>query len=145
MKGFVLFVLIIATILALGLGLIQALTRDADLEAQKQAQELQALQEPLALDLERERALQPWKQAFLIGLMAVTLLSLAGLGYGLTRLLLRRASTVYPNEHGIYPVLRGRVGGVEYAFGPNRSPTPVTIFAPLTPQWGERGVPPPCR
>lgn len=129
MKGLILSTLILAAILALILGLIQVLTRDAGLESQKQAEELQVLRERLALDLERERALQPWKQAFLIGLMAVTLLSLASLGYGLTRLLLKRASTVYPDEHGIYPVLRGRVGDAEYTFDPNRSPAPVTVFA----------------
>ena len=134
MKGLFLSILILAAILALILGLLQVLTRDANLEAQKQTEELQALRERLALDLERERALQPWKQAFLIGLMAVSLLALVGLGYGLTRLLLKRASTVYPDEHGIYPVLRGRVGDAEYAFDPNRSPAPVTVFARACPE-----------
>lgn len=80
------------------------------------------------LRMERAEALEPWERGFRIGAMAILLVALAGVGYGLTRLLVRRANTIYADAHGIFPVIRGRVGGAAYIHDPNRAPTPCTLY-----------------
>lgn len=80
------------------------------------------------LQMEHARRLQWVETAFLGGLVGVVLLALGGGVFVGLRLLNKRASTIYPDRAGLFPIVRGHVGRAEYYHDPNRAPTPTTVY-----------------
>ena len=62
------------------------------------------------------------------GLLAVVLI-LAGAGYYSIASLHKRALLIYPNSHGIFPLVRVHIGDQVIVHDPNRQPTPTTVYA----------------
>ncbi|MCR4407347.1 MAG: hypothetical protein NUW24_10560 [Anaerolineae bacterium] len=81
------------------------------------------------LRLETARRLQVVTIAFRVGLAAITLLTLGGLGLGAVRFVLRRTDTIYPDKAGLYPIREGRIGRIRFFHDPNRAPMPTTLYS----------------
>jgi len=58
----------------------------------------------------------------------ILLAFLAGLAYAAVRLALKRATTIYPDRSGLYPVVQCRVGNSRVFHDPNRTPVATTIY-----------------
>ncbi len=72
---------------------------------------------------------------FRVTLMALIIVALA-VGLWVTYLFVeRKASTVYPNQKGVYPVLKLRVGRAAVLHDPNRATTATTVYT--TPELAE--------
>jgi len=82
-----------------------------------------------SLRLETARRLQVVTIGFRVGLAAITLLTLAGIGYGVVRFVLRRTDTIYPDKAGLYPIREGRIGGTRFFHDPNRAPMPTALYS----------------
>ena len=87
-----------------------------------------------SMRLEFTRALLPYRIAFRVLLGAVLLLTVAGLGWGIVRLLHRRVDTVYPDRAGLYPIRESRVGRARVYHDPNRAPSGTTVYATRVPR-----------
>ena len=77
---------------------------------------------------ELERTMLPFRVAFRILLGSIVLLTVAGMGWGAIRWLLRRADTVYPDQAGLYPIREERVGSAKVFHDPNRTMAGTTIY-----------------
>ena len=95
-----------------------------------------AAQEPTAYELERSsmqlafaHTLLPYRLAFRVGLGAVLLLTLGGLGWGIVRWVHRRVDTIYPDGAGLYPIRERRIGRTHVFHDPNRAPSATTAYA----------------
>ncbi|MFN2166843.1 MAG: hypothetical protein ACK2U9_11355, partial [Anaerolineae bacterium] len=80
------------------------------------------------MDAELEQTMLPFRVAFRILLGSIILLTLAGLGWGAIRWMLRRADTVYPDQAGLYPIREERVGSAKVFHDPNRTMAGTTIY-----------------
>lgn len=84
------------------------------------------------LALEGARKAQLIGLAFKVGVLSLIILTLAGVSYQGVRWLARRNSFIYPNESGLFPVIKLRIGGQLIVHDPNRTPTPTTIYTRMT-------------
>ncbi|MDY7039659.1 MAG: hypothetical protein SVX38_02215 [Chloroflexota bacterium] len=80
--------------------------------------------------LETARRLQVVTIVFRAGLAVIVLVTLAGVGLGVVRFVVRRTDTVYPDKAGLYPLREGRVGRIRFFHDPNRAPMPTTMYGP---------------
>ncbi|MBC7249303.1 MAG: hypothetical protein H5T62_03390 [Anaerolineae bacterium] len=60
----------------------------------------------------------------------IVLAFLGGLAYAAVRLALKRATTIYPDHSGLYPVVQCRVGNSRVFHDPNRTPVATTVYTP---------------
>jgi hypothetical protein len=86
-----------------------------------------------SIQLQFAQALLPYRLAFRVGLGAVLLLTLGGLGWGTVRWLHRRVDTVYPDGAGLYPIREHRIGQAHVFHDPNRAPSATTAYATRSP------------
>ena len=64
-------------------------------------------------------------------ILAIILLAfLAGLAYAAVRLALKRATTIYPDRSGLYPVVDRKVGKIRVFHDPIRAPVAATLYTP---------------
>jgi hypothetical protein len=78
----------------------------------------------------RAEALIPFEVTALGGGAMIIVTVIAGLGYYTVVLLRKRALTVYPNNHGIFPLVQLHIGGQVVVHDPNRQPVSTTIYSP---------------
>jgi hypothetical protein len=95
-----------------------------------------AAQEPTPYELQRSsmqlafaQTLLPYRLAFRVGLGALLLLTLGGLGWGAVRWLHCRVDTIYPDGAGLYPIREQRIGRTHVFHDPNRAPSATTAYA----------------
>ena len=117
MRRFALFVVLIA--IAVGIGMWLG-GRSRAPSAYEQAR--------TSLEIEMARTMLPYRVAFRVLLGAVLLGILGGAGWGMVRWLHRRASTVYADRAGLYPIREERVGGARIFHDPNRTLTGTTVY-----------------
>jgi len=95
-----------------------------------------------ALQLETTARLNAIKVGFWGGLAIVVLFSSVGIIAGLIRTIWSRSQLVHPHDHGLFPIVKGRIGKQIYYHDPNRQlPGSITYTAgaegitarPLTP------------
>ena len=79
--------------------------------------------------LEEHKRREPLRHGFWLGLSVVVLGMMVGASLGGILWLRRRANTIYPDAHGIFPVIRGKVGNLLYYHDPNRAVSAVTIYS----------------
>ncbi len=77
----------------------------------------------------RAEALARFEVAVLGGGLLTVVLILAGAGYYGVANLRKRSLLVYPNSHGIFPLVRVHIGGQVIVHDPNRQPTPIIVYA----------------
>lgn len=70
--------------------------------------------------LETAAKMSTLEVVFWYSLAGVVLLTLAGLSIAFLNLLVQRSRLIRPNDSGLFPVVRGRVGGQAYYHDPNR-------------------------
>jgi hypothetical protein len=114
------FVVLIAAALVIGLMLADT-TRGGSSTVER---------EMASLRLKMARRLQVVTISFRVGLAAVVLLTLGGIGFGAVRFIQRRVDTIYPDKAGLYPLREGRIGSTRFFHDPNRAPTPTTLYGP---------------
>jgi hypothetical protein len=73
-----------------------------------------------ALHLKTAAKMQAIKVGFWGALAAVALLGTAGIVAGLARAAWLRSRLIHPHANGLFPVVRGRIGGQTYYHDPNR-------------------------
>jgi hypothetical protein len=117
--------LVVVLLVVVGLAAYLALqpTEAEQYERLRHAQAMHAVAEA------RAEALAPLEVAVLGGGAVVIVLILAGAGYYGVANLRKRALLVYPNGHGIFPLVRVHIGGQVVVHDPNRQPTPTTVYA----------------
>jgi hypothetical protein len=62
------------------------------------------------------------------GASIVLVAVIGGLGVAVVRWALRRAGTIYPDQAGIFPLLKLRLGAAVVVHDPNRAPTATTAY-----------------
>jgi len=115
-----------AMVAAAGVGAYAALrpTEAEQYERLRHAQAMHALAEA------RQEALLPFEVAAGgLGLLALVSLLAGAVYYGVA-MLRTRTQLVYPNRHGIFPLVRLRIGDQVVMHDPNRQPTPTTVYGP---------------
>jgi hypothetical protein len=117
--------LVVVLLIVVGLGAYLALRPT---EAQ-QAERLRHTQAMNAVAEARAEALAPFEVVALGGGLLAVALVLAGAGYYGVATLRKRALLVYPNGHGIFPLVRVHIGGQVIVHDPNRQPTPTIVYA----------------
>lgn len=117
--------LVITVLVVAGLGAYLALrpTEAEQYERLRHAQAMNAVAEA------RAEALAPIEEAAWGGGVLVIVLILAGAGFYGVANLRKRALLVYPNGHGIFPLVRVHVGSQVIVHDPNRQPTPTIVYA----------------
>jgi hypothetical protein len=119
MRRLMTFLALLAVLLAFVLGGALLGRRPLDEAAQRQLSRVQ---------VSRAERLAAVEVAVKAG-AAVLLLGLtSGLGVAAVRWALRRAGTVYPNEAGLFPLFKLRLGRAVVVHDPNRAPTPTTVY-----------------
>jgi hypothetical protein len=118
MKRYILFALLL--VVALGVGLLWG-SRTAEPTAHDLAR--------TAMDVELARTMLPFRIAFRVLIGATTILTTAGLGWGIVRWLHLRTDTIYPNHAGLYPIREGRIGRSRIFHDPNRTLGGSTVYA----------------
>lgn len=68
--------------------------------------------------------------AMKLALGIILLAFLGGLAYAAVRLALKRATTIYPDRSGLYPVVDRKVGKIRVFHDPNRAPVAATLYTP---------------
>lgn len=121
MRNLLVFVLLVVV----GLGAYLAL-RPTEAE---QAERLRHAQAMNAAAEARAEALAPFEVVALGGGLLAVVLILAGAGYYGVANLRKRSLLVYPNSHGIFPLVRVHIGGRVVVHDPNRQPTPTIVYA----------------
>lgn len=117
--------LVVVLLVVVGLAAYLAL-RPTEAEQEERLRHAQAMH---AVTEERAEALAPIAVAALGAGTVVVVLILAGAGcYGVANLR-KRALLVYPNSHGLFPLVRVHIGGQVIVHDPNRQPTPTTVYA----------------
>jgi hypothetical protein len=79
---------------------------------------------------EKAEGLAPFEVAALGGGAIVVVLILVGAGFYGVANLCKRALLVYPNGHGIFPLVRVHIGGQVIVHDPNRQPMATIVYAP---------------
>jgi hypothetical protein len=116
--------LVVVLLVVVGLGAYLAL-RPTEAE---QAERLRHAQAMNVVAEARAEALAPFQVAALGGGAVVVVLALAGAGcYGVANLR-KRSLLVYPNSHGIFPLVRVHIGGQVVVHDPNRQPAPTIVY-----------------
>lgn len=118
--------LIVVLLVVAGLGAYLALrpTEAEQYERLRHAQAMNAVAEA------RAETLAPFEVAAVGGGAVILVLLLAGTGFYAVVNLRKRALLVYPNNHGIFPLVRVHIGGQVIVHDPNRQPTPAIVYAP---------------
>lgn len=124
--------LVVVLLLVVSLGAYLAL-RPTEAEQDERLRHAQAMH---AVAEARAEALAPFEVAAVGGGAVVLVLALAGAGYYGVSNLRKRSLLVYPNSHGIFPLVRVRIGGQVVVHDPNRQPAPTIVYA----AYGRGGV-----
>lgn len=130
LAGFAAGVILIALLVGLGSGVFDRARADQELRHREDIHQVtMAVREERArLQIERERDLQPvFVAATGLVLLAVGFTAL-GVGFYLVASLNKRSRLVHADAHGLFPVIRMRIGKAEAIYDPNRSPVASTIY-----------------
>lgn len=117
--------LIVVLFVVVGLAAYQALrpTEAEQYERLRHAQAMHTVAEA------RAEALATFEVAALGGGAVVLVLILGGTGFYTVANLRKRSLLVYPNRHGLFPLVRVHIGGQVIVHDPNRQPAPATVYA----------------
>jgi hypothetical protein len=118
-----LLVIIVLAVIGLGAYLALRPTEAEQYERLRHAQAMNVVAEA------RAEALAPFEVAVLGGGLLAVVLILTGAGYYGVASLRKRALLVYPNSHGIFPLVRVHIGSQVVVHDPNRQPTPTIVYA----------------
>lgn len=118
-----LLVVVVLVVVALAAYLALRPTEAEQYERLRHAQAMNAVAEA------RAEALAPFEVAALGGGAVVLVLILAGTGFYAVATLRKRSLLVYPNRHGLFPLVRVHIGSQVIVHDPNRQPAPATVYA----------------